>query len=232
MVVSRQRTELRRLQAEDRHFGPYVEPDAPKVPNPAADVQTTLPTEGEFASRVAAILHRQQWRGQKGWLALAAMGMAAQHPAVVVLPTGPVHCIGVMAEDQHWLTGPQPRQYGFRSKAAGPEIIQAYQLETGELVALVSEDGDPSAGEGGAEAIRNLGMGPVGSIIMIAEDAHGPEAPMWGLVVNRCELIEDLRVMADEISGVDDEIGIQAADPIESVQDVGVVDATADVNIA
>ena len=88
------------LQSEDRDFGAGVEAHVVKVSYAAVDVEAAIVGEGEFTGGVAAVLNRKQGGGQEGGLALSAMRVAGQNPALVVLPNGQVAGVGIMAEHQ------------------------------------------------------------------------------------------------------------------------------------
>src|SRR5262245_47728233 len=140
------------------------------------DIERAAVVQIELAAGVSTVLHRQQRRRQKRRLALASMGVTAQHPALETSPTGSIDSIRIVAQDDGGPLAIERRQRANRIEAATPEIVHASDLKTRHVGHLVSENRDADRSKLIREPRGNFGMSPVGSVVMVAEDPDGREA--------------------------------------------------------
>src|SRR5688572_2046407 len=102
-----------------------VEAHANQMAEAAVDVETTTAGEREFARHVAAVAHRQQRRRQERRLALAAVRVAREDPALITVPARQIDRVGIVAQNKRRLLTIEPRQRRRRLETVGPEIVEA-----------------------------------------------------------------------------------------------------------
>ena len=221
----------RRLQIEKRDLWPHVDPNLQEMANSSIDIERATVVQIELAARVSTVLHRQQrWR-QKWRLALASVGVTAQHPSLIAVPSRPIDSIGIVALDDRGAMAIQRGQRAYRIEATPPEIVDASDLKTRYVGHLVSENRDTDRSKLIREPRGNFRMRPVGSVVVVAEDPDGRQASTRRVGVHPRRVRVDIGPVAYEVAGVDNDVWCDRVNTTEGVEDVRVRDAWADVDV-
>src|SRR4051812_29287840 len=112
------------------------------MPDAATDIQAPISLEREFAGRIALVVHWQQRRRQERRLALAAMRVAAEDPALEAVPDRDVDGIRIMAEHDRrasWVELPQRVR---RTELVGPEVVEPGELQPFHVADIVAQHRD------------------------------------------------------------------------------------------
>jgi hypothetical protein len=108
-----------------RNFGSDVEPHLKEMTKAPVDVEPAPPEQFKLARSVAPVLSGQEWRRQKRWLALPAVGVSREDPSSELSPDRTVHCIGIVAKHQAGLGWVQRAQDLLWREVWAPIVIQA-----------------------------------------------------------------------------------------------------------
>lgn len=200
----------------------------------AVDVDVASGTDAELAGGVAFVFNRQQGRGQKRRLALTAVGVAGEHPALKIVPEpGQIAGVGVVGKHDGRRIFREMRNDGAGRKIGTPKIVEA-----GEVEAVIFDNG---VAEGKAARFsQNLGVGlrdvravPIRAVIMVAQNPVGAEAAGGKGFHDLPRLCLNVgTVVGHEVAGVDDEVGLQIAHPVKNGAQVIVGHLVTDVQVA
>ena len=159
-------------------------------------------------------------------------GCDRKNPALIVCPDGQIQRVGVVAEDERSLGLVDVRQDGLRVELPGPPVVEAGDLQTVDVVDLVAEHGDAKRLHRLDGVLRDIRMCPVGPVVMIPEHGERGDAPAGKVSIHVREPIEDAGVVAEEIAGHYHDVWLKLADAPKRLDDVIVVHARSDVDVA
>ena len=220
-------------EREDGDFGTGVEAHREDVAEAAVDVKTAATAEGELARCVALIADWEDGRREEGGLALAAMRVAGQDPSMEVLPDREVRGIRVVGEDHRWEGGIEGAQDWIGVPRGSPEVFQPDKLESGHDRPLVAEEAHAVAGDHAGDSIGNIGVGPTGSKVVIAQggqggkpaEGKGGEHAIEAVLLSRC-------LVGHEVAGDYQDVGMQLSDLSQRVDQVVLVDLGTHMQVA
>jgi hypothetical protein len=162
---------------------------------------------------------------------LAAVGVAAEDPAAVVVPAGEVNGVGVVAEDEGGFVDGNGREDFFGRELFGPEVVEADDFEAGGFGGGVAENGDAGVARDGGGFFGDFFLGPVDAVVVVAEDAEGAEFSFGKVREHAAGLWAVVAIVASEVASVDDEVGGELVDGGEGLFEEVVADFGADVEV-
>ena len=129
-----------RNEGEHGHFRADVESHAQEMSNASADVELAMVAQVKCSGRVSTISHRQERRGEEGWLALASVSMTSENPALKACPDREVAGVWIVTEGDDRVLAFQLGEESSRIKSTAPEIIESDNLQFADTRGLIAQD--------------------------------------------------------------------------------------------
>lgn len=113
-----------------------------------------------------------------------------------------------------------------------PQVIQADNLQTIDFLHFVAENSYPHSTCQPGDSRCDLGMRPVGAVVVVPQNAKGGTAPDRQMGKHSADVVVDIRLVAREIARIDDDPGRKFLHAIKGVDQKGIVYPRTDVQIA
>src|SRR5262245_37126503 len=205
------------------------------MPDAATDVERPTGSNGHLAGHVPPILHGEERRRKERRLALPAVRVPGEHPALEFAPLRTIRGIRIVNErDRRFaLAG---GECNGRLALPRPEVVDADEIEAVDGIRLISKNANPGALRLVDDTFGDCWFTPPAPVVVIAEDADGCEDAFGEISEDSAQLLE-LAVAAfpairDEVAGEDDDIRLQHANACERLPEIVVTHARANVEIA
>ena len=220
-------------QREHRDLRRDVEADVPQVAEAAVNVELAAVEEINFAGNVPAIVHRHDRRRQERRLALAAVRVAAQNPALIALPNIAVGRVGVVAQEQVGLVAVQMPRHRLGVARRSPQIVHAGHRQAGHVAAAVAQHQETEVGESGRQLVGYWPIAVVAGEVVVAENSQRRHAARPQVLHHPADVVQFLVGPAGhEIASDDEEVRVEPGHGPEGAAEVVVGHFRADVQVA
>jgi hypothetical protein len=137
-----------------------------------------------------------------------------------------------MAQGKRRATCVEVRQSPPRLEVIRPQVIEPHDLKTFDVMDLIPKHRDTEGPHRFDQPPSHFRVRPARPVIVVAQNGKRGQASPGKMRIDVSHLLEHARMIAHEVAGHDDDIGAKLDDPAKRGQDVPVIHAPADVNIA
>lgn len=172
----------------------------------------------ELATGISPVADWHDGWWQERRLALSTMGMSRKNPSSGWLPKRKVRAIGIMKQYQCGLISREGRKDILWTASVYPYFIDTDDIESFYGCQLVAKYCDASIACHSDDTIGEGMILEAGAVIMVPQNTDRSQSTVSQFRYDLGHISVEIRVMADEVPRVDDDIGVEFTDQFHRME--------------